>query len=182
MMFFIKILRVRGLKQIGEELLRKTSISAPVRHIIVQMTFLVFVMHLCACFFYSGGLFNLNDQANTWLTSDGLDQYDANGNRIATVSIFFKYISSLYFAVVTCATVGYGDIVPKNRFELFWVLLVMLFGVSLFSYVLGDMASQFGEITRSNKATEETNRQISELDTQFNLGIELTQKLELYFQ
>jgi hypothetical protein len=61
MMFFVKILRIRGLKQIGEELLRKTSISAPVRHIVVQMIFLVFVMHLCACFFYSGGLFNLSD-------------------------------------------------------------------------------------------------------------------------
>lgn len=85
--------------------------------------------------------------------------------RVFTAGIFTKYISSLYFAVVTCATVGYGDIIPKNSFELFWVLLVMLFGVSLFSYVLGDMASQFGEITRSNKATEELNRQISDLDS-----------------
>lgn len=140
-------------------------------------------MHLCACFFYSGGLFNLKDKAGNWQTADGLDVWDEDGEtRIYQASIVYKYISSFYFATVTCATVGYGDIKASNDFELFWVMLIMLFGVSIFSYVLGDMASQFGEITRSNKAMEERNRQIGDLDTQFNIGAELTQRLESYFK
>jgi hypothetical protein len=139
MMFFVKILRVRGLKQIVSELLRKTSIIAPVRHIIVQMGFLVFVMHLCACFFFGLGLFDLKNKAKNWQTTDGLIYFE--DGKTFNKNIFFKYISSFYFAVVTCATVGYGDIYPRNQFELMCVFLVMLFGVSLFSYVLGDMAS-----------------------------------------
>jgi hypothetical protein len=66
MMFFIKILRIRGLKQIATELLRKTSINAPVRHIIIQLGFLVFVMHICACFFYGLGLFDLKNKTLNW--------------------------------------------------------------------------------------------------------------------
>lgn len=73
-------------------------------------------------------------------------------------SLLMKYISSLYFSVVTCTTVGYGDITPENDFELMWVLVVILFGVLVFSFVLGDMAGQFGEITKSNKSSEERNK------------------------
>jgi hypothetical protein len=43
------------------------------------MCFVVFVMHLCACFFYSGGLFNLKDKAGNWQTADGLDVWDEDG-------------------------------------------------------------------------------------------------------
>ena len=122
-------------------------------------------MHLCACLFYSAGLFNLKDKTKNWQTADGLDIWSEDGEtRTFEADLMTKYIAAFYFATVTCTTVGYGDIKAGNDFELFWVMMIMLFGVSIFSFVLGDMASQFGEITRSNKAMEERNRQISDLD------------------
>jgi hypothetical protein len=75
-------------------------------------------------------MFDLKNTTNNWLTSDGI--YES--------SLLMKYISSLYFSVVTCATVGYGDIKPYNDFELMWVIIVMLLGVCIFSFVLGDLA------------------------------------------
>lgn len=171
--FFFKILRARGITKLFEELLRKTSISQPVRRIIIQMFYLVFLMHLCACFFYIGGLFNLKDKNNNWMSADGLIAFDDSGTgnvrerfvQTKDSTSLKKYFSALYFSVVTCTTVGYGDIVPKNDFELFLVMAVMLVGVVVFSYTLGDLAGQFGEITRSNKATEARNMQISDLDS-----------------
>lgn len=36
-------------------------------------------MHLCACFFYIGGLFNLKDMNNNWMVADGLIEYEDRG-------------------------------------------------------------------------------------------------------
>lgn len=108
------------------------------------------------------------------MSADGLIAFDDLGPEYNVRARFIqtmdstsqkKYFSALYLSVVTCTTVGYGDIVPKNDFELFLVMAVMLVGVVVFSYTLGDLAGQFGEITRSNKATEARNLQISDLDS-----------------
>jgi cyclic nucleotide gated channel alpha 3 len=66
--------------------------------------------------------------------------------------VFSKYVISLYWAVVTCTTVGYGDILPSNNYELFWAMVIIVFGVAVFSYILSNLASQFMEISRSDAA------------------------------
>lgn len=120
-----------------------------------MLILLFFVMHLCACLLFAAGLFNLNKQNHNWMTVDGLfADFDNFGRIIESPNnkpLRMQYISALYFSVVTCTTLGYGDIIPVNDYELIWVVIIMLFGVSFFSFVLGDMASQFSDITVSNK-------------------------------
>jgi hypothetical protein len=55
--------------------------------------------------------------------------------------MYERYIASLYWATVTCSTVGYGDILPQNKWELFWACIILIVGVAIFSYVLSDMSS-----------------------------------------
>jgi len=51
------------------------------------------------------------------------------------------YIKSLYWAVVTLTTVGYGDIVPHTNIETAYSMIVMIFGVGIYGYVIGNIAN-----------------------------------------
>jgi len=67
----------------------------------------------------------------SWLRSAGL----------LNTSEFEQYLASLYWSVVTCATVGYGDILPTNEYELTWAMFIIIIGVAVFSFVLGDLSN-----------------------------------------
>lgn len=41
------------------------------------------------------------------------------------------YIYSLYFTATTMFTVGYGDILPQNIYEILMIILIQLIGIAL---------------------------------------------------
>jgi hypothetical protein len=59
-----------------------------------------------------------------------------------------QYVVSVYWAAVTCTTVGYGDILPTNNYELLWAMMIIVFGVALFAYMLSDLSSKFMELSK----------------------------------
>jgi len=67
----------------------------------------------------------------TWVAANGL--IDEN--------MYIQYLAALYWATVTCTTVGYGDILPTNYFELVWAMVIILFGVAIFSYILSNLST-----------------------------------------
>ena len=65
------------------------------------------------------------------------------------------FMAAVYWATVTCTTVGYGDILPTNEYELIWAMFIIVIGVAVFSFILSNLSSQFSEITRSNAVNQE---------------------------
>ena len=47
---------------------------------------------------------------------------------------FFSYITSIYFAVTTMLTVGYGDVIPKTPLEKLFCVFSMLITCCVFAY------------------------------------------------
>jgi len=52
-----------------------------------------------------------------------------------------KYLASLYFAVVTLSTVGYGDVLPSNDLERCVAALLALAGAVIFAYCIGSIST-----------------------------------------
>jgi len=54
-----------------------------------------------------------------------------------------KYIRALYWCVTTIATIGYGDYYPNHdsNLQIVYTIVVQIFGVSMYSYIIGNVAS-----------------------------------------
>jgi hypothetical protein len=51
------------------------------------------------------------------------------------------YLAALYWSVMTITTIGYGDITPVNTGEMAFMLVGMMLGAALFSFVVGTCCS-----------------------------------------
>ena len=51
------------------------------------------------------------------------------------------YITSLYWCIQTVTTVGYGDVVLSTVSQEIYAMVVMLFGVGVYGYIIGNVAN-----------------------------------------
>ncbi len=58
------------------------------------------------------------------------------------------YTTSLYWAVTSLTTVGYGDVTPDRTspLQMFFAMIVMLLGVGMYGYIIGNVATLLGNL------------------------------------
>ena len=47
------------------------------------------------------------------------------------------YVSALYWSTMTLTTIGYGDVGPANAIEMLFIVVAMLVGAAVFSFIVG---------------------------------------------
>ncbi|KAL4512188.1 hypothetical protein ABPG72_005190 [Tetrahymena utriculariae] len=96
--------------------------------------FISIMGHYFACIFhYAAMIQNDNPNVVTWIQV--LDLQDS------TWSLRYNY--SVYFSFITCITIGYGDITPKNVIERNVVIIISLISTGFFSYSINTIGTIF---------------------------------------
>ena len=89
---------------------------------------LICITHIIACLWHSLAYYqNLSDSTTpTWFLSI---------NYVTPQSFWYeRYLVSIYWSLTTLATVGYGDITPKNLNEAAFCSITLLCGTLVFGY------------------------------------------------
>eukprot|EP00347_Sterkiella_histriomuscorum_P018178 403346494 len=96
-------------------------------------------------------------------------------------------ITVVYFAFTTLATVGYGDYHAVNDIERIICSIILLFGVAVFSFIMGnfiEILMSFKIVTAENEESENLTKWLGLL-ARFNKGRplpkDMTRKIENYF-
>ena len=94
---------------------------------------------------------------------------------------FERYLTSLYWAVMTCTTIGYGDIAPQTNGERMVAIVGMMIGSSAYAYVVGNIC---GVIATMDQASTEFNQSMDDLNLYMeenHVPTELRIRLREYF-
>ena len=112
----------------------------------IELMFVMFrvlcVAHIYACFFHLISFSQTHAQnSQTWLVYKGL----------IFASWPERYLYSMYWALTTMVTVGYGDIVPQNSAETSFCLFTILSGSMVFGYCLNRIGTLLTSIDDRDK-------------------------------
>jgi hyperpolarization activated cyclic nucleotide-gated potassium channel 1 len=101
-----------------------------VTRLITAVFVVLLILHFTACmWYYSARLDDFNP--DTWIFRKNL-QDESKG---------MLYITSLYWALTTLTTVGYGDIAAFTEGEMVICMIWMMFGVGFYSFTVGTLSS-----------------------------------------
>ncbi|KAK4422318.1 Potassium channel AKT1 [Sesamum alatum] len=107
----------------------------------------LFEIHCAGCFFYLIA-HKHPDPKNTWIGSIIENFHD--------LPLWDRYITSIYWSIVTATTTGYGDFHPVNTGEMIFDIFYMLFNLGLTSYIIGNMTNLIVQTTFRTRKYRET--------------------------
>ncbi len=91
------------------------------------------------------------------------------------------YLSALYWTVQTFATVGYGDQPPTNDAQTLYAVIVMILGVAMYGYMIGNIASILANIDPAKVQHLERMEKLTAFMNYRNLPPAIQQRIRDYY-
>ncbi|KAJ1258843.1 hypothetical protein BS78_10G106400 [Paspalum vaginatum] len=143
-----------------------------VKLIVVEL----YCTHTAACiFYYLATTLPESMEGYTWIGSLQLGDYSYANFR--EIDLAKRYITSLYFAIVTMATVGYGDIHAINVREMIFIMIYVSFDMILGAYLIGNMTALIVKGSRTERFRDKMKEVIRYMNRN-KLGKEIREQIK----
>jgi ankyrin repeat protein/CRP-like cAMP-binding protein len=123
-----RLVRVHRIKQLFEILQYKRKISFMTLTLTRNFSVALVWTHCFACIMYFISRQYSFDEETTWI-----------GGQVNNLNGYERYVTTLYWSVVTFTTVGYGDFSPVNSAEQIADMIYMLLNIILHSWIIGSI-------------------------------------------
>ncbi|XP_022939042.1 potassium channel SKOR-like [Cucurbita moschata] len=139
-LLWIRLFRVRKVTDFFQRMEKDIRINYMFTRIVKLIVVELYCTHTAACiFYYLATTLPPTEEGYTWIGSLKLGDYSYSHFR--DIDLWKRYTTSLYFAIVTMATVGYGDIHAVNLREMIFVMIYVSFDMVLGAYLIGNMTA-----------------------------------------
>ncbi|XP_039773044.1 potassium channel KOR2 [Panicum virgatum] len=137
---WLRLSRARKIMAFFKRMEKDIRISYLFTRIVKLITVELYFTHTAACvFYYLATTLPPASEAGTWVGS--LTLGDARYINFREIDLLTRYVTSLYFAIVTMATVGYGDVHAVNPREMTFTVAYISFSILLSAYLIGNMTA-----------------------------------------
>uniref|UniRef100_A0A151UI66 Potassium channel n=1 Tax=Cajanus cajan TaxID=3821 RepID=A0A151UI66_CAJCA len=120
----------------------------------------LFAVHCAGCFNYLIAD-RYPDAKRTWI--------GAVYPNFKELSLWERYVTSMYWSIVTLTTTGYGDLHAENTREMLFDIFYMLFNLGLTAYIIGNMTNLVVHWTSRTRNFRDTVRAASEFASRNHL-------------
>ena len=125
-----KVLKLfRGQNNVMAQFTNKMKMNAGMERLMFFTGFFIFFFHISSCMFIF--IAKIDGDTSSWMW-DPTYAYMTNMD---------MYVMSLYFIVTTTSTVGYGDLSASTTVERIYCIVIMLAGVTAFTFISGALSS-----------------------------------------
>ncbi|BAT81280.1 hypothetical protein LR48_Vigan07g077300 [Vigna angularis] len=149
-LLWIRLYRVRKVTDFFHKLEKDIRVNYITTRIVKLIVVELYCTHTAACIFYFlATTLPESQEGYTWIGSLKLGDYSYSHFR--EIDLWKRYTTSLYFAIVTMATVGYGDIHAVNLREMIFIMIYVSFDMILGAYLIGNMTALIVKGSKTEK-------------------------------
>jgi len=177
MIKLIRVVKLKGLINDLEDRFDGINLNPGVRKLLQTVFLVVVISHVTACLWYfvsSNSAVSSTDPMS-WSTF----YFPSDENQQDTA---FLYTVSLYWAVNTLTSVGFGDIVARNSSERIVAIFICWIGASVFGYAIGQMSSIIADINRTSYVFHRRMDSINAYLKYRKVPIQLQKRIKRYYR
>jgi len=147
-------------------LMEKFKVNSNIERLIYFILLFLLLNHISACIWYF--VAKLQDLSpDCWVTRLG---YIDSSN-------FEIYVVSFYWTLTTVTTVGYGDVNAGTTPERAYNLVIMSFGVLMYSFAIGSLSSIVSTLDAKTAEMNQKLQILSSMKKEFNLEQDIYDKV-----